>query len=90
VLFNLPEFYQKTLNLTIADQNLKLISQSVCKAGEVEGLDYVASFTTAKAIVHARIFLVGHRSYVVQYVGPVDSENSKNALDFLNSFRVLR
>jgi len=35
------------------------------------------------------LFLVGNRLFQVVYGGPPGSENTKGALDFLNSFKLL-
>jgi hypothetical protein len=87
---NLSSFYEETLAGIVKSENLQVLSKSDCKAGEIDGLDCTAKFTTADAAIHIRIFLVGHRFYEITCIGPVNSENGKNALDFLNSFRVLR
>lgn len=39
---------------------------------------------------HTRIFIISDRQFQVIFVGPSGSENGKAALDFLNSFHLLR
>jgi len=54
--------------------------------GNVTGRDVLIDVPSDNMAIHARYFLVGDRQFQVMYLGATGDENSKDALDFLNSF----
>ncbi|MSU46008.1 MAG: hypothetical protein EXS42_02485 [Lacunisphaera sp.] len=60
------------------------------KLGEVAGREYVLINKTDKFVSRTRCYFVGDRLYQIMYMGPIGTENDKEALHFLDSFRLLR
>ena len=60
------------------------------KLGEVAGREYILVNETDKFVARTRCYLVGDRLYQIMFMGPPGTENSKEALQFLDSFRLLR
>ncbi len=60
------------------------------KLGDVAGREYIAVNEADKFVARVRCYLVGDRLYQIMYLGPLDSENNKEALKFLDSLRLLR
>ncbi len=60
------------------------------KLGEVAGWEYILVNEANKFVARTRCYLAGDRLYQIMYMGPIGTENSKEALQFLESFRLLR
>ena len=60
----------------------------VYTAGELVGRE--GQYSAANLVAHTRAFLVGDRIYSIAYLGFAGTENSVEALNFLNSFLLLR
>lgn len=53
------------------------------------GRDAIIDTPNDKTVMHLRAFLVGNRFYQVLYVGKAGTEDSKDCLEFLNSFTLI-
>ena len=60
------------------------------KLGDANGREYIVDNEKDKFVARTRCYFVGDRLYQIMYLGPIGSENSKEALQFLDSFRLLR
>jgi hypothetical protein len=73
--------------------NGTLRSRVPYKLGNIIGFDFVIDGPSAESkqntlVFHERIFIVGKRLYQVLYDGPMGTEQSADALSFLNSFKL--
>ena len=64
-------------------------SQSDCKLGDVAGVEVLIDGPNKGFVERIRLFAVGDRLFQVQYRGRPGSETGKDALGFLDSFRLL-
>ncbi|HKB57728.1 MAG TPA: hypothetical protein VKC51_09070 [Lacunisphaera sp.] len=60
------------------------------KLGDAAGHEYILVNEKDKFVSRTRCYFVGDRLYQIMYLGPIGTENSKEALRFLDSFRLLR
>jgi hypothetical protein len=67
-----------------------LKSSNECKSGDVSGWEYTLVAKDGSMAGHVRSFFVGDRLFQIMYLGPVGSENGKECMHFLDSFRLLR
>ena len=59
------------------------------KLGTIAGIEVVIDGPSGGFVEVARFYAVGERLFQVTYVGPPESETGRDALAFLNSFRIL-
>lgn len=57
--------------------------------GGISGREAIVDSDDGKSVGRLRAFIVGDRLYQVFYMGPKGSEESKDCLDFLNSFTLI-
>lgn len=77
------------IHSTVANVKGKVTHEETITIGNVSGREVVIDVPAQNALMRERLLLVGNRLYQIVYGGPQGSENSKAALDFLNSFRLL-
>jgi hypothetical protein len=81
--------YKNAAKEAAENANGTIRGQDNCKLGDVAGLEVVIDGPDRGFVERMRLFVVGNRLFQVTYLGPPDSEASKPALDFLDSFRLL-
>jgi len=81
--------YANIVSSTVAGGQGKLRSSVPYKLGNITGREVVIDVPSQQQVARERLFLVGNRLFQVVYGGPPGSENTKGALDFLNSFKLL-
>jgi hypothetical protein len=64
-------------------------SQGDCRLGDVAGLEVLIDGPNREFVERMRLYVVGDRLFQVTYTGRPNSEAGKDALDFLDSFRLL-
>ncbi|HZP59873.1 MAG TPA: hypothetical protein VFB27_06070 [Opitutaceae bacterium] len=74
----------------VKNVNGTLRASSACQVGKVNGLEIIADVPAQKSVARIRFLIVKDRLYQVMYLGPVGSETSDAAKDFLDSFRLTR
>ncbi len=87
--------YDRGIEGAINSVNGTLRSRVPYKLGNINGFDFLidgpsASSTQNTLVFHERIFIVGNRLYQVLYDGPMGTEQSAYALNFLNSIKLLQ
>jgi hypothetical protein len=85
--------YDRGIEGAVSSVNGTLRSRVPYKLGNINGFDFLidgpsAASTQNTLVFHERIFIVGKRLYQVLYDGPMGSEQSADALSFLNSFKL--
>ncbi len=65
-------------------------SKAEHRLGDVIGRDCIMDSAEGKWTLRERAYVVGDRAYQVMYMCSTGAENSKEALQFLDSFRLLR
>lgn len=68
--------------------NGKVRSEKTCKLGDVDGLEVIVDVPSAEMVSRMRLYIVDGRFFQVVYFGPAGSESTKDALAFLDSFRL--
>ncbi len=81
--------YANAAQGAVKSVNGTLLSQAECKLGDLTGMDLVVDAPQQKEVAHARYFIVGDRFFQEIFVGPPGAESGKEALAFLDSFRLL-
>ncbi len=86
--------YDGAIEGVVNGVNGTLRSRVPYKLGNINGFDFLvdgpsAPNTQNTLVFHERIFIVGNRLYQVLYDGPMGTEQSTEALSFLNSFKLL-
>jgi len=56
--------------------------------GNITGRDVLIDVKANNKTAHLRIYYVGHRQFQAMFVSPTGQENGKDALAFLNSFKL--
>lgn len=87
---SLHQIYQDAIQAAVINMNGKLRSQLPYTLGSIEGIECVMDVPQFNVVFRFRFFLVNNRLFEVIYVGPPNTETSKSAEDFLNSFRLLK
>ena len=86
--------YDRGIEGGVSGVNGTLRSRVPYKLGNINGFDFLidgpsAASTQNTLVFHERIFIVDNRLYQVLYDGPMGTEQSADALSFLNSFKLL-
>jgi hypothetical protein len=86
------KMYESAANGGAANVNGVIRSLVVHRLGTVEGREMIVDFkaSEAKCVSRCRFYLANDRLYALIYVGPAGSEDSTEAVHFLDSFRLLR
>jgi hypothetical protein len=82
--------YEGAINGVMGETGGTLKSSTAVTAGGVPGREAVIDAPQRKTMFRVRFFLSGDRLYQVAYEGPPGSETGKDAVAFLDSFRIPR
>jgi hypothetical protein len=86
---NIDAVYTGVIDGASSNTNGKIRNIAPFTLGNVTGREALIDVSEQGGAVRTRVFLVGDRLYQVMFIGPNGQENSKGALDFLNSFTLL-
>ena len=86
----LAQVYENTANGEAKSVKGTIRKKANFTVDGVVGRDVLIDFASNSKAAHTRIFIVGDRQFQVMFIGPSGSENGKIALDFLNSFHLVR
>jgi hypothetical protein len=81
--------FQDIVDGTVGNVEGTLRSAEPITLGGTQGREVLIDVPKQNVVVHERIFLVGDRLYQVMYGGPKGTESAKEAMAFLDSFKLL-
>lgn len=82
----IDNMYAGAVNTAAADSKGTIRSIMPYTLANYTGREALIDVIADKTVMHMRNFIVGNRFYQVLYLGPAGSEQSKECLEFLNSF----
>jgi hypothetical protein len=86
---SLDQAFQDIIDGTVGNVQGALRTASSIALGGTAGREVLIDVPAQNVAVHERIFLVGDRLYQVMYGGPKGTESAKEAMAFLDSFKLL-
>lgn len=86
---SLDQAFQDIIDGTVGNVQGALRTASPIALGGTTGREVLIDVPAQNVAVHERIFLVGDRLYQVMYGGPKGTESAKDAMAFLDSFKLL-